>query len=179
MSGGLLGANLLSLAAVKRKVFVSYNHDEDQAYYNTFSNAFQNTYEVITDNSLARAVDSDNAEYVMRRIRENHIKGSSCTIVLVGEYAHARKYVDWEIKATLDMQHGLIGVMLPTLPINNMGRVNVPPRLSDNIDSGYALWVSWANMTASAPACQGYIEAANARKKDLIENSRALRLRNG
>lgn len=179
MIGPLFGSGLRIQGAFKRKVFVSYHHGGDQTYYNAFSQAFHDTYDVITDTSLEREVDSDDVEYVMRQIRENYIVGSSCTIVLVGKDTHARKYVDWEIKATLDKQHGLIGVQLPTLPVNSQGRVLVPERLSDNINSGYALWLSWADITASTQACQRHIEAVNAKEKQLIDNARARRLRNG
>jgi hypothetical protein len=58
----------------------------------SFSEAFHDTYDVIYDNSLERQIDSDNVDYVIRRIRENYIAGSSCTIDTCG-----RKYVDWEI----------------------------------------------------------------------------------
>jgi len=37
---------------VKHKIFVSYHHHDDQAYYDAFSNAFHDTYNVIYDNSL-------------------------------------------------------------------------------------------------------------------------------
>jgi hypothetical protein len=179
MSGLLLGSGLRIQAAVKRKVFVSYHHGGDQAYYNAFSQTFHDTYDVITDNSLEREVDSDDVDYVMRRIRENYIKGSSCTIVLVGKDTYARKYVDWETKATLDMSHGLIGVRLPSAPVTTQNTVIAPGRLHDNIQSGYALWVSWSDITASAQACQLSIETANGKDKRLIDNSRARRLRNG
>lgn len=179
MSGPLFGSGLRIQAAVRRKVFVSYHHGGDQAYYNTFSQAFHDAYDVITDNSLERAVDSGDVEYVMRRIREDCVRSSSCTIVLVGRETHLRKYVDWEIKATLDMEHSLIGVQLPSLPINSQGRVSVPARLSDKINTGYALWLSWADITANAQVCQRYIEVANAKDKRLIDNSRARRLHNG
>jgi hypothetical protein len=179
MSGSLFGSGLRIQAAVKRKIFVSYHHDGDQAYYDAFSKAFHDTYDVITDNSLQRQIDSENVDYVMRRIRENYITGSSCTIVLVGKDTHARKYVDWEIKATLDASHGLIGVRLPTAPVTAQNTVTVPARLHDNIESGYARWVSWADITASAQACQAHIEAANAKDKRLIVNTRDRRLRNG
>src|SRR4051812_21993517 len=101
---------------IKRKVFVSYYHGGDQAYYNAFSTAFCDGYDIISDNSLERRVDSEDINYVIRRIRESYITGSSCTIVLVGKDAWGRKYVDWEIKATLEKEHGLIGVRLPTAP---------------------------------------------------------------
>lgn len=110
---------------IKRKVFVSYHHSGDQAYYDAFSKAFCDTYDVITDNSLEREVDSENVDYVMRRIRENYISGSSCTIVLVGKDTWGRKYVDWEIKATLEKEHGLIGVRLPTAPVSSENKVTV------------------------------------------------------
>ena len=179
MSGSLFGLGLHIQAAVKRKVFVSYHHGGDQPYYDAFSTAFHHNYDVITDNSLERVIDSDNVEYVMRRIRENYITGSSCTIVLVGKDTHVRKYVDWEIKATLDAGHGLIGVRLPTAPVSAQNTVTVPGRLHDNIHSGYAVWASWADISASALACQRLIEAANDKDRRLIDNTRARRLRNG
>jgi hypothetical protein len=164
--------------AVKRRVFVSYHHGGDQPYYDAFSRTFCDAYDVITDNSLERVIDSENVDYVMRRIREDYIAGTSCTIVLVGGDTWGRKYVDWEIKATLEKQHGLIGVRLPSAPVAAHGTVTVPARLHDNIRSGYALWLPWTQITAGVQACTAYIEQANARDKRLIDNSRERRLRN-
>src|SRR5688572_907132 len=113
MSSSIFGI----LPPIKHKVFVSYHHRGDQAYYNAFSEAFHDTYEVIYDNSLERRIDSDDVDYIRRRIRENYVKGSSCTVVLVGKETWGRKYVDWEIETTLEMEHGLIGVRLPTAPL--------------------------------------------------------------
>ncbi len=179
MTSSFFGSGLHIQAALKRKVFLSYHHGGDQAYYNSFSQGFHDTYDVITDNSLEREIDSEDVDYVMRRIRENYITGSSCTIVLVGRETHARKYVDWEIKATLDAGHGLIGVRLPTAPVTSQNTVVVPERLHDNIQSGYALWITWADVTDSPHSCKTYIETANATDRRLIVNSRARRLRNG
>ncbi|MGF6575178.1 hypothetical protein ABH945_007307 [Paraburkholderia sp. GAS333] len=176
MAGSLL--NELLKVRVKRKVFVSYHHGGDQAYYDAFSKKFHDDYDVITDNSLERAIDSDDVNYVMRRIREDYITGTSCTILLVGKKTWGRKYADWEIKATLDKQHALIGIQLPTLQQGPNGNVTVPDRLHDNIQSGYALWLTWAAFTASAQACTSYIEQANSRDKKLIVNDRDRRLRN-
>jgi hypothetical protein len=166
-------------AAVKRKVFVSYHHDGDQPYYDAFARFFADTHEVLADNSLDRIIDSEDVDYVMRRIREDYICGSSCTVVLVGRDTPLRKYVDWEIMATLQDEHGLVGVQLPTAPIRPNNVVSVPPRLNDNIKSGYALWLSWAQITSSAQQFAAYIEEANARDKRLIVNNRDRRFRNG
>ncbi len=165
--------------ATRRRVFVSYHHAVDQPYYDAFSRVFHGHYETIQDNSLDRQIDSDATEYVMRRIREDYVAGTSCTIVLCGPQTRWRKYVDWEIKATLDKQHGLIGVCLPNNPVDGVGRVHIPDRLQDNIDSGYAVWTTWGAVTASPESLRLHIENANLRAKTLIINGRPTRSRNG
>ena len=179
MSKHVFGSSLRSQQPVKRKVFVSYQHHGDQVYYEAFSKTFCDTYDVITDNSLERRIDSEDVNYVIRRIREGYVSGSSCTIVLVGKDTWGRKYVDWEIQATLEKKHSLIGVRLPTAPTTPQNTVIVPGRLFDNIKSGYALWLTWQELTSGAHTCSQYIEQANARDKMLIVNTRERRLRNG
>jgi hypothetical protein len=165
---------------VRHKVFVSYHHGGDQAYYNRFSQLFHDTYDVIYDNSLVRNIDSDNVDYVIQRIRDGYITGTSCTVVLVGAHTWGRKYVDWEIKATLDKEHALIGVCLPTaLPNPVDGNIAVPGRLHDNIQSGFASWLSWQELTGGGPAqLERHIAAAKSRDMRLIDNTRERRVRN-
>lgn len=162
----------------KRKVFVSYQHRGDQGYYDGFCRVFCDTYDVLQDNSLDRLIESDNADYVIRQIRENYVTGSSCTIVLCGVDTPNRKFVDWEIKATLDAQHGLVGVKLPTLQVVNNSCLK-PARLQDNLDSGYAVWTWWETIVQQPGLLSGFIEEANQKPKGLINNSRDRRLRNG
>jgi hypothetical protein len=66
---------------------------------------------------------------------------------------------------------GLVGVWLPTLPLLPNNGTEKPARLQDNIDSGYAVWISWSNIVTN-PA------AANAASKRLIDNSRVRMERN-
>src|SRR5690348_4238166 len=106
----------------KPKMFVSYHHGGDQAYYDAFTRSFDDAYDSCFDNSIERQIDSDNVDYVMQRIRDNHISGTSCTFVLCGAETRWRKYIDWEIKATLDKEHGLVAVRLPTTPLDAQGR---------------------------------------------------------
>jgi MTH538 TIR-like domain (DUF1863) len=179
VSQGLFGRGIASQFVVKHKVFMSYHHHGDQAYYDAFSQRFHDVYDVIYDNSLEREVDSEDVAYVMRRIRENYITGSSCTIVLVGQDTWRRKYVDWEIRATLEKEHDLIGVHLPTAPRNQItNKITVPARLYDNIQLGFALWLGWQDMTASAAQLGSYIADAKARDVRLIANVRDRLLRN-
>lgn len=139
----LYGRNPLS--AVKRKVFVSYHHTNDQQYYNKLSQHFSSTYDIIQDNSLDREIDSDDNDYVMRTIREDFISGTSCTIVLCGAETPNRKFVDWEIKTTLDKKHALVGVHLPTAHRTQAGII-VPSRFYKNHQSGFAHFVSWDSL---------------------------------
>jgi MTH538 TIR-like domain (DUF1863) len=69
----------------KRSVFVSYHHGLDRSWYQEFTGYFCEIYEVFEDTSPERAKDSDDTDYIMWSLRDNHIKGSSCTIVLCGQ----------------------------------------------------------------------------------------------
>jgi hypothetical protein len=163
----------------RRKVFVSYHHRNDQYNYNEFSRVFHDGYDLITDTSLERRIDSSNVDYVMRRIREYHISGSSCTIVLCGAETPRRKYVDWEIMASLGQQMGLVAVLLPSIETFTSGGTSKPLRLQDNIDSGYAEWLMWTKLIARPDALAESIEKALATAKRLIVNSRERMQRNG
>ena len=157
----------------KRRVFVSYHHDNDESYYDLFAVWFASISDVVTDRSLDRRVDTDDPEYTMRRIREGHLRGSSCTIVLCGLQTYQRKYVDWEICASLNQEAGLLGVLLP-----KPWQTPIPARLYDNVASGYAVLVPWSNLVASPYNLRLLLENALARRKALIVNSRPTMRRN-
>jgi hypothetical protein len=173
---------LFSLADIQPKrprIFVSYQHSSDQAYYDQFSEKFHDGYESIFDNSLERCIDSDKTDYVIQRIRDNFITNTSCTIVLVGPTAHERKYLDWEIKATLDKEHGLIGIHLPNLAPRLDGLFDVPLRFAENVRSGYALWIHWNAVIAEPHALPKMIQTACDRPKGLIVNRHEIKKQNG
>ncbi len=161
----------------RRKIFVSYHHKNDQYYYNEFSRVYHDFYGLVYDNSLDRLIESDNCDYVMRKIREEYLTGTSCTIVLCGPETRGRKYVDWEIKATLDKQHGLIGIILPNNPITPYGTAK-PDRLQDNVDSGFAILATWQDIIQQPALMGNLIDKAFQSPKRLINNSREIRRRN-
>jgi hypothetical protein len=171
--------DFISETTIRRKIFVSYHHDRDQVFYDQFVGRFEQDYECITDNSLSRLFDSANPEYVMQRIRDSHISGSSCTFVLCGAETPYRKYVDWEIKSTLVKKHGLIGIELPTARRAESRKVIVPSRLHDNIQSGYAQWLDWTNLEIGPAYLKLCIEIANLKSSDLIVNDREIARKNG
>jgi hypothetical protein len=170
--------SFISKTTVRRKIFVSYHHEHDQAFYGKFVQYFGQEYECISDNSLSRIFDSDNPEYVMQRIRDSHIAGSSCTFVLCGPETPCRKYVDWEIKSTLDKKHGLIGIALPTARRDSFERVIIPNRLHANIQSGYAQWLDWKNLDLGPIYLKLCIEVANLKSTERIVNDQEIMKKN-
>lgn len=118
----------------KRKVFISYYHG-DQAAVNKFVQDFSDVF-------IAKTVgvqdgdfdfDSTNPEYIMRKIREKKLQDSTVTIVLVGSCTHSRRYVDWEVKASLQqgntLPNGLIAINLPYMGSEGA----LPERVLENI----------------------------------------------
>src|SRR5262249_58741946 len=92
-----------------------------------------------------------------------------------------RKFVDWEIDVTLSMEHGLVAVLLPSCRygFNNRG-THKPERLQDNIDSGYAVFITWQQIAQNVPHfVRETVALANAKSKSLIKNDRPRRLRDG
>lgn len=167
----LLRQALLRLSIpVKPKVFVSYHHRCDQAYYDRFASLFANGYEVITDTSIGRKIGSDDVDYQQQVIREQHITGSSITVVLCGAETYKRRWVDWEIHMTLNKEHALLGIALPTASRNQAGQIIVPDRLQANIETGYAHWIGW---TEDPNGVRAAIDTAkeNARQTRNIDNS--------
>jgi len=160
---------------VAHKVFVSYHHANDQAKADYLRRKYGESNTLI-DRSLPSEIDSDDDDYILSIIRTKHLKDSTVTIVLIGSETYTRKWVDWEIYASLRPYgdrtvNGLLGIYLPTA-------TKVPPRLEDNIKSGYAVTMKWENISWQL---ESKIEEAyqNRRKEYLIKNDRPRRRRNG
>jgi hypothetical protein len=163
----------------RHKVFISYYHDDDQYYRNRFEQLFG--YLFISKSVEPGDINTDvSTEYIKCLIKENYISDSSIILVLVGKRTWGRKHVDWEISAGLDRrvgEHyaGLLGLCLPTHPDYSSDKFNpaiVPPRLVDNIHSGYAKFYNW---TESESSIKNWIEdafEARVSRADKIDNSR-------
>lgn len=156
----------------KRRVFISYHHANEQDIVDAFSKRFSEEYEVFTDRSIERAADSDDVDYLAQVCREQ-ILGTSVTIVMVGERTGQRKFVDWEIRYTLEKQHGLVAVLRPGLASEY---ASLPDRVSDNRKTGYAKYYNYPD---SPEALRSIIDEAYNADKSLIDNSRPKRVRNG
>lgn len=156
----------------KRRVFISYHHGNEQSIVDRFAREFADLYDVFTDQSLERAANSTDVEYLNQVCREA-IVGTSVTIVIVGTETGARKFVDWEIRYTLECRHGLMAILRPDLP---EGSAWLPDRLLDNLATGYA---DYWRYPSSPTELSSMIEKAYIASSSLIDNSRPKRKYNG
>ena len=99
----------------KHKVFISYHHDNDQDHKDQLIN-----YESFIDCSLNTGDidDSLTDEKIRIKIRDEYLRKTTVTIVLLGAKTHKRKHVDWEISSSLInskliSRSGLVGILLP------------------------------------------------------------------
>ena len=162
---------------VKRKLFISYHHEQDQFWFDQFTKRFTDNYDVFQDQSLDEEVDSDDLAYVNRVIREDYIGGSSVTIVLCGKETWKRRFVDWEIYSTLHYEHALLGIVVPGTVPNSSGKYIVPDRLHENVESGYASWSTWPGSPVELKTLiEGALSKSNL--KFLIKNDRLKMKRN-
>ena len=168
--------------AVKHRCFVSYNKVNSTAvkdFVEEFSDVFTAKTVGVTDED--DFINSDDNEYVMRRIREKYLSNTTVTIVLIGECTKARKYVDWEIASSLrndpvNGRSGLLGINMKSFGT----RWLAPPRLEDNYDSddktgSYALYKTYPS---SAQLLRDAIQAAFDRRKTHTPNHTGVLFKN-
>jgi len=167
------------MSTPKHKVFLSF-HSEDIFWKDKFKALFHDSAEVIISRSVNEGDISDllKTETIRQKIRDEYLRESTVTIVLIGSKTWQRKYVDWEIGSSLrhtqfNKRSGLIGIFLPDFPLNTNNTFNpriVPPRLVDNLDNDFATVHRW---TEDANNIKEWVHNAYLRKDELYpDNSR-------
>ena len=141
----------------RHKVFVSYYHNDDQYYRELFEDMFSDYYDIMVSKSVEIG-DIDpyfKTETIRQKIRDEYLRDSTVTVVLVGAHTWQRKFVDWEIGSSIrqtqyNSRSGLLGIILPTYP-RPPGKPThyypntIPPRLHDNIKCEYAKIYDWSD----------------------------------
>lgn len=103
------------------KVFVSFHHAKDQWYkdelvrWGTENNVF-------IDGSVDMGEIPDNwdAQHIREYIRDNHLKDTTVTILLVGTETKNRKHIDWELFSSMydgkvNKKSGILVINLPSV----------------------------------------------------------------
>ncbi len=140
----------------RHKVFVSYHHENDQNYRNRFETLFGKVFDIMVSKSvqIGELGPYLQTETIRQKIRDDYLRDSTVTVVLIGTETWKRKHVDWEIGASIrhtnfNPRSGLLGIYLPTYQQkDHYGRYDpagIPPRLLDNVKCGFADLHSWSN----------------------------------
>jgi hypothetical protein len=162
------------MVSKRHKIFLSYHHQFDQEYAFAIKDLYGESKAMI-DKSLYDDYSHLSNETILKKIRNEHLMDSTVTVVIVGQHTWGRKWIDWEINASLRpywprTRNGLVGVYLPDHRKKHF-------RLTDNIYSGYAEKLLWNENE------DDFIDAVHRaynrrRRTDLIDNTRELRERN-
>ncbi len=171
--------NQFKQTSSRHKVFVSYHHANDQAYRNQFETLFSNVYDIMVSQSVQIGDINENlgAERIRQIIRDEYLKETTVTVVLIGSETWKRKHVDWEIGSSIrdtrnNPRSGLLGILLPSYhDYDYMGSFNphtIPPRLYDNIQCGFAQIHRWSN---DYHEVQQWIHEAFLRRNEINPNN--------
>lgn len=60
---------------------------------------------------LLDPVNSENQAYIRSKVKEQ-LHGTSVTVVLLGEKTHQSKWVEWEIKESIERGNGIVAIKL-------------------------------------------------------------------
>ena len=109
------------------KVFISYHHANDQWYKDNLV-SMGKYHKIFIDQSVDTGDISDNLSdpAIREKIRDDYLRDSTVTIVLVGLETKRRKHVDWEIYSSMidgkvNKKSGILVVNLPvTEPYNSI-----------------------------------------------------------
>ncbi len=101
------------------KVFISYHHENDQYYKNALVEfGYQHSIFIDVSVDTGDIPDYLDDQRIREIIRDEYLRDSTVTIVLVGTDTKRRKHVDWEIYSS--MYNGIVnkksGIVVINLP---------------------------------------------------------------
>lgn len=95
----------------KKKVFISYDYDNDKRYKNLLLawDANKEFEFSLYDQSVDVSVDSTDAAAI-RRVISARINNSTYFLCIVGEYTHKSGWVAWEINKAVELKKKIVAV---------------------------------------------------------------------
>ena len=132
------------------RVFISYHHENDQIFKEHLVKV-GTSYGIFVDGSVDTGDIDDNlpSETVRQKIRDEYLKDTTVTIVLVGEETKNRKHVDWEIYSSMfdgkqNKRSGVIAVNLPIIANTNVSAQHG----EDEKQSVYPGYLNWFTISS-------------------------------
>ena len=122
----------------KRKVFVSYDHDDTDQVNGFLGLRNLDVGVDFISHKLDREIQSKSDEYKRRVIKEQHIRLASVTVVLIGVNYWMSKWSNWEIEDSVDEGNGLLAVAL-----KGVSQATLPSEFKKYHDAGLAKFWGW------------------------------------
>lgn len=95
-----------------KKVFVSYDYDNDKHYKNLLAAWDANAgFDFTWDDHSTPKINSADADYV-KSVLADKMKKAECLLTIVGKETYKSDWVDWEIKKAKDLGLSLVGVKI-------------------------------------------------------------------
>ena len=100
------------------KVFISFHHADLE--YKDALVSFNQTNQIFIDRSVDTGEISDalSDQEIREKIRDDYLRDTTVTVLLVGENTRGRKHVDWEIYSSMidgkiNKKSGILVILLP------------------------------------------------------------------
>lgn len=111
------------MAISKHKVFISYHHANDQFYKESLLKwNIKNGGDIFIDASVdIGGIDAKLPDNIIKqKIRDEYLRDSTVTILLVGTETKKRKHIDWEIFSSMfdgkvNKKSGVLVIQLPSI----------------------------------------------------------------
>ena len=107
------------------KVFISYHHESDQSYKNQLIERGE-SFGVFVDKSVDSGDIPDHwsDEAIRKKIRDEYLRDSTVTVLLVGTETKKRKHIDWELYSSMfdgavNKKSGILVINLPSVSCSN------------------------------------------------------------
>jgi hypothetical protein len=110
----------------KKKIFVSYDYDNDRHYKNLLT-AWDANKEFdfgFSDQSADVSIDSTNAATIKRTI-STKINEATYFLCIVGKKTHTSKWVAWEISKAVELKRKIVAVKTDSQNTTPTGLLNV------------------------------------------------------
>lgn len=127
----------------KRRIFISFDHDDSQQVA-----GFMGLRNIIDgfdfyNHKLDRRINSSDAEYVCKVIKDEYVTPASVTVVLIGNKTANSDWVKWEIQTSKALGKGILGIRLK----DSWGVVpqGIPQdAVGDWQPEKFPAWIEWA-----------------------------------
>ena len=127
----------------KRRIFISYDHDDTQQVLGFMG--LRNIIDAFDfyNHKLDRRINSSDSNYVGKVIADEYIRPASVTVVLIGNRTADSDWVRWEIAESIRQGKGILGIRIK----DTYGRipVGIPSNaVGDWQPDKFASWIEWA-----------------------------------